>query len=184
MTLAAAAAGAQVTHVDSAHNVVAWARRNAELSCLEAAPIRWIVDDALEFVLREARRGRTYHVVVADPPAFGHGRRGRTWRLESGLSELAQACAAVLDRGAVLFAVSCHSSNLTAARLRRALTDSTGRPFASGNLTIPSTLGRELSCGTVACWPPEAAPPANPRSRSRVVAPGCVPPEPASQHDC
>jgi 23S rRNA (cytosine1962-C5)-methyltransferase len=84
-TLALVAAGARVTHVDSARPAVAWARRNAELSGLAAAPVRWIVDDALAFSRREARRGRRYDGFVLDPPSFGHAPNGRRWELVDAL---------------------------------------------------------------------------------------------------
>jgi 23S rRNA (cytosine1962-C5)-methyltransferase len=80
-TLAAATAGAEVVHVDAAANTVAWARRNAEVSGLSDAPIRWIVEDARRFVDRELRRGNRYDMVIADPPAYGHGPKGETWQI-------------------------------------------------------------------------------------------------------
>ena len=92
-TLAAAAAGAEVTHVDAARNVTNWARRNAELSGLAAAPIRWIADDAMKFVRREIRRGNRYDCFVLDPPSYGHGARGEVWQLDRHLAELLAACA-------------------------------------------------------------------------------------------
>ena len=75
-TLAAAAAGAEVVHVDAAKNIVAWARRNAELSQLAEAPIRWITEDAKKFVERELKRGNRYDAVILDPPSYGHGPKG------------------------------------------------------------------------------------------------------------
>ena len=92
-TLAAAAAGAEVVHVDAAKNVVAWARRNAELSGLADAPIRWIVEDATKFVKRELRRGNRYDAVILDPPSYGHGPRGEVWRLSKHLPRLLALCA-------------------------------------------------------------------------------------------
>ena len=91
-TLAAAAAGAAVTHVDSARGVVRWARENAERNDLGGAPIRWIVDDAARFVAREARRGTTYDAVVLDPPSFGRGPKGEVWKIEKDLGALLAAC--------------------------------------------------------------------------------------------
>ena len=84
-TLAMAAAGARVVHVDSARGSVAWARRNAELSGLSAAPIRWIVEDAPKFVRRELARGNGYDAVVLDPPSYGHGPKGEPWKFDVGL---------------------------------------------------------------------------------------------------
>jgi 23S rRNA (cytosine1962-C5)-methyltransferase len=87
-TLAAAKAGAKVTHVDASKTAVAWARQNAELSGLTEAPIRWITEDALTFVQREIKRGVKYDAVVMDPPAFGHGPAGELWKIEEHFLEL------------------------------------------------------------------------------------------------
>jgi 23S rRNA (cytosine1962-C5)-methyltransferase len=112
LTLVAAHAGAAVTHVDGARSAVAWARRNAERSGLKDAPIRWIVDDALTFARREARRGRRYDGIVLDPPTYGHGPRG-AWQLESGLPELLAASAAVATADPFLL-LTAHSEGLEA----------------------------------------------------------------------
>ena len=90
-TLVAAAEGASVVHVDASRPTVAWARRNAELSGLAGRPVRWIVEDAAAFVAREVRRGRRYDGVVLDPPSYGHGPRGRGWRLEDDLAPMLRA---------------------------------------------------------------------------------------------
>ena len=81
-TLAAAAAGAEVTHVDASRKAVAQARENQALSRLDQCPIRWIVEDALTFARREARRGNRYHAMILDPPRFGRGPNGEIWKLE------------------------------------------------------------------------------------------------------
>jgi 23S rRNA (cytosine1962-C5)-methyltransferase len=94
LTLAAVRAGASVSHVDASRTAVAWARRNAELSGLAESPVRWLVDDALGFVRREARRGRRYEGILLDPPSYGHGGR-RPWRIEADLPQLLAACAEV-----------------------------------------------------------------------------------------
>ena len=97
-TLALAAAGAAVTHVDASRPTVTWARRNAERSGLADRPIRWIVDDALAFTNREVRRGRRYAGVVLDPPSYGHGPAGGgDWRIEDDLPRLLAAAAALLE---------------------------------------------------------------------------------------
>lgn len=118
-TLALARAGAAVTHVDGARGAIGWARHNAALSALADAPIRWIVDDAVGFVAREARRGRRYDGIVLDPPAFGRG-RGREWRLESGLPGLLAACCAVAAPGAFVL-LTAHSEAVDAGALRAEL---------------------------------------------------------------
>ena len=119
-TLALAAAGARVTHVDGARSAVAWARRNAALSGLADAPIRWIVDDALEFVRREARRGRRYDGFVLDPPSFGHGPGGRRWNLVDALPELLDACAAAAAADAWVL-LTAHTAGLAEDDLGEAI---------------------------------------------------------------
>jgi 23S rRNA (cytosine1962-C5)-methyltransferase len=121
-TLALARAGARVTHVDASRPAVAWARRNAELSGLADHPIRWIVDDALAFARREARRGRRYDGIVLDPPSFGHGPDGRRWELPSALPDLLDACAALAADDAFVL-LTAHTTGLEARDLRDALAD-------------------------------------------------------------
>jgi 23S rRNA (cytosine1962-C5)-methyltransferase len=91
-TLAAAAAGFAVTHVDASKPAVAWARHNQKLSGLDDAPIRWILDDAVKFVRREIRRGVRYDALALDPPSFGRGPAGEIWKVETGLPELLALC--------------------------------------------------------------------------------------------
>nr|MCR5745620.1 class I SAM-dependent methyltransferase [Bacteroidales bacterium] len=93
-SLAARKAGAEVTHLDAVRQVVTWARGNMELSGLDG--IRWIIEDALKFARREARRGNKYQGIILDPPAYGHGPDGERWKLDECLYELLQACAAIL----------------------------------------------------------------------------------------
>ena len=94
-TLACAAAGASVCHVDASKGMVAWARENAALSGLAERPIRWIVDDCGKFVQREARRGSRYDAVIMDPPSYGRGPSGEVWKLEDSIFELVTACGAI-----------------------------------------------------------------------------------------
>ena len=95
-SLALAAAGWQVTHVDASRPTVLWARKNAQLSNLESAPIRWIVDDVRDFVSREAKREEKYDLVLMDPPAYGHGADGKGWTLERDLEALIEICIRIL----------------------------------------------------------------------------------------
>jgi len=118
-TLATAIAGAAVAHVDAARAAVAWARRNAELSALVEAPIRWLVDDALSFVEREARRGRRYVGFVVDPPSFGRA-GGRQWRLADELPALLAACRAIAAEDAFVL-LTAHTAGLDGHDLRQAL---------------------------------------------------------------
>jgi 23S rRNA (cytosine1962-C5)-methyltransferase len=156
-TLAAAAAGASVVHVDSARNIVAWARRNAELSGLKTAPIRWIVDDALAFVRREVRRQRRYDAVILDPPSYGHGPKGQPWRIETDLSALLAACRELLTEPAfVLF--TCHTPSIDADAAARLVADLlppnvARNPVESSDLGLTSSAGRHLPAGVAIRWP-------------------------------
>ena len=118
-TLAAAAAGAEVVHVDAAKNVVAWARRNAELSGLAHAPIRWIAEDAMKFVKRELKRGNRYDAVVLDPPSYGHGPQGEVWRLSKHLPRLLSLCGELTDGRPQFIVLTCHTPGYDAELLSR-----------------------------------------------------------------
>lgn len=150
-TLALARAGAAVTHVDAARPGVAWARRNGELSGMTGAPIRWIVDDALAFTSREARRGRRYDGIVVDPPSYGHGPGGRRWELADTLPELLDAVAAVaLDDAFVL--VTAHTTGMAPEDLGDALDDAfhgRGRIVAEP-IELVATSGARLPSGVAA----------------------------------
>jgi 23S rRNA (cytosine1962-C5)-methyltransferase len=111
-TLTAAAAGAEVTHVDAAAGVVAWARRNAQLSGLSEAPIRWITEDARKFVRRELKRGNHYDAVILDPPSYGHGPGGEAWKLEEHLVELLTMCEKLTAGRRQFMLLTCHSGEL------------------------------------------------------------------------
>lgn len=151
-TLLLARAGARVTHVDASRPAVAWARRNAELSAMADAPVRWIVDDAETFLRREARRGRRYGGIVLDPPSFGHGPAGTRWELESGIGDLLEACLTVAEpRGFVL--LTAHTTGWNGRRLSDALESAGGRRVArldSGELRLDGQSGAVLSLGAFA----------------------------------
>jgi 23S rRNA (cytosine1962-C5)-methyltransferase len=136
-TLALARGGARVTHVDASRPAVAWARRNAELSGLTDAPIRWIVDDALAFAEREARRGRRYDGFVLDPPSFGHGPRGARWELADALPTLLDACAAMAADDAFAL-LTAHTTGLRPHDLGDALVDAF-QPGPGGELAADVT---------------------------------------------
>jgi 23S rRNA (cytosine1962-C5)-methyltransferase len=158
-TLAAAAAGAEVVHIDAAANVVAWARRNAELSGLADAPIRWIVEDARKFVDRECRRGNKYDMVIADPPAYGHGPKGEKWDLMRDLQAYGRAVAKLIhpQRCVVLF--SHHSETLRAEDVLRSLRcipslddkldgpASTSADYSIGDMNLCDRSARKHHCG-------------------------------------
>jgi len=158
-TLSAAIDGAAVTHVDASRSAVAWARRNARLSGLDQAPIRWIVDEALAFVDREVRRGRGYNGVILDPPSYGHGPHGERWTIAEHLPELLDACLRVARTpGFVL--LTAHAEGLRPADLRDALADAfdrSSRPADSaaieaGPLMLHAASGARAVAGVFARW--------------------------------
>lgn len=153
-TMAMAAAGASVAHVDAARPAVAWARRNAAENGLGEAPIRWLVDDARAFVARERRRGRRYDGVVLDPPTYGHGTSGRPWRLESDLEPLLDDCRPLLAaEGFVL--LTAHTEPLGRPELAGHLARGFRRPAAAvetGDLSLQATSGARLDLGVFARW--------------------------------
>jgi 23S rRNA (cytosine1962-C5)-methyltransferase len=115
-TLAASAAGAEVTHVDASRKAVAWARENQALSGLSERPIRWIVEDALTFVQREGRRGNRYDAMILDPPHFGRGPDGQIWKLEASLPELLGACANILSESPAFVLLNVYVTVLSQGR--------------------------------------------------------------------
>lgn len=150
MTLAAASAGAAVAHVDGSRPAVAWARRNAELSGLADRPIRWLVDDVETFVGREIRRDRRYDAVVLDPPSYGHGARGATWRLEERLDSLLDGCAELTGDDPAFALLTAHTPGFGPERLADALADAFGRRPAEvevGELGLRARSGAQLRLG-------------------------------------
>jgi 23S rRNA (cytosine1962-C5)-methyltransferase len=153
-TLAAAAAGAEVAHVDAARNMVAWARRNAAASGLAEAPIRWIVDDATKFVERELRREKDYNAVILDPPSYGHGPHGEAWRLQQDLAGLVEMCGRLTGPRRQFMLLSCHTPGFSPSRLGELLAEALGPAgrITVGPLVLRSVDGRELPSGAVAKW--------------------------------
>lgn len=162
-TLAAAAAGAEVVHVDAARNVVAWARRNAELSGLAESPIRWIAEDATKFVRRELKRGEHYDAVILDPPSYGHGARGEAWRLAKHLPQLLEQCGQLIAGRSQLTAaqqqyilLTCHTPEFGPARLKAMLADALENMDSKNTFAAPMTIraatGRQLPSGVVVRW--------------------------------
>jgi 23S rRNA (cytosine1962-C5)-methyltransferase len=150
MTLAVAATGAAVAHVDGSRPAVAWARHNAELSGLADRPIRWLVDDVETFVLREVRRGRGYDAVILDPPSYGHGSRGTTWRLEDRLDPLLDACAELTGDDPAFVLLTAHTPGFGPDRLADALGGAFGRrqsEVEAGELGLRARSGAHLRLG-------------------------------------
>jgi len=152
-TLAAAAAGAEVTHVDAAAGVVAWARRNAQLSGLSEAPIRWITEDARKFARRELKRGHHYDAVILDPPSYGHGPGGEAWKLDEHLSELLSMCDELTAARRQFLLLTCHSGELAyaPALLKHAIAHLPGLRgegrLSGADMRLRSASGNWLHCG-------------------------------------
>ena len=142
-TLAAAAAGASVCHVDAAKGMVAWARENAAASGLSGAPIRWIIDDCGKFVEREIRRGRRYDAVIMDPPSYGRGPSGEVWKLEDNLYPFVELVAGVLSKEPLFFLINSYTTGLAPSVLTYILetvvTKRHGGHTDSGELGLPVT---------------------------------------------
>lgn len=151
VTLAAAKAGAEVCHVDASKTTVAWARENCALNGLEKAPIRWIVDDVIKFLQREARRGRLYDGIVLDPPTFGRGSKGEVFKIENDLPEILRLCFSLLSKDPAFVILSSHTPGYTPLVLHHLLRQaSVGGSVEKGELVIPGPL--ELTSGTYARW--------------------------------
>ncbi len=157
-TVAAAKAGASVCHVDAAKGMVDWCRRNAELSGLAEAPIRYIADDCLKFVRREIRRGRRYDAIIMDPPSFGRGKGGETWKLENDLWPFLQECRKLLSEQPLFFLINAYTAYLSPTVLANLLTEALrdlgdAGTFASGEVGLPvQSDGKILPCGIFARW--------------------------------
>lgn len=147
-TLAARAAGAEVTHVDSVKQVVTWARENMEQSGLDG--VRWIVEDALKFVQREVRRGSRYEGIILDPPAYGRGANGEKWILEEQIGEMLALCAQLLEPQGAFLVLNLYSMGLSATLARTAVRQAFGAPREEqwGELCFTDRDGKELPLGT------------------------------------
>ena len=154
-TVAAAAAGAQVCHVDAAKGMVQWCRDNAAHSGLADAPIRYIVDDCMKFVEREQRRGSRYDAIIMDPPSYGRGKSGEIWKLEDGLFGLVGAACAVLSVQPLFVLINAYTTGLSPSVLANILgchAPASGR-ITCGEVALPVTQGGiTLPCGTFARW--------------------------------
>ncbi len=151
-TLAAAQAGASVTHLDASKSIVAWAAKNAELSGLKEKPIRWIVDDAVAFVKREIKRGKKYDAVIMDPPKFGRGSSGQVWKIEEDLPNLLDLCKPTLSSNPLFFIINAYSISLSALTLENLLSQmmkDSGGKVDCGELCLksassPNTLSTSI----------------------------------------
>ena len=155
-TLACAAAGAHVTHVDAAKGMVQWAKENRELSGLPESSCRWIVEDALRFVQREIRRGNRYDGILMDPPSYGRGPSGEVWKLENELYGLIDTCSQVLSDSPLFFLINSYTTGFQASVLSnmigRCVTGRYGGYADSEELCLPVTSGGVLPCGASGRW--------------------------------
>ncbi len=155
-SLAAAAAGASVCHVDAAKGMVHWARENAELSGLSERPVRWIVDDCAKFVEREIRRKSFYDAIILDPPSYGRGPGGEVWKLEDQIYGLIELCTGVLTENPLFILLNSYTTGLSASTMAYVLGANMkkfgGKVFAE-EIGLPVTAsGMVLPCGSSAVW--------------------------------
>ena len=156
-TLAAAKAGASVTHIDASKGMVTWARENAKASGLENAPIRWIVDDCVKFVEREIRRGSRYDAIIMDPPSYGRGPKGEIWKIEDAIHPLIRLCAGLLSDRPLFFLINSYTTGLAPSVLTYMLSTEVARrhggTVSSEEVGLPVTeSGLMLPCGASGRW--------------------------------
>jgi 23S rRNA (cytosine1962-C5)-methyltransferase len=155
-SVAAAAAGASVCHVDAAKGMVEWCGENAALSGLKDRPVRYIVDDCLKFVRREIKRGRKYDALIMDPPSYGRGTGGEMWKLEDHLWSLLKDCREVLSDRPVFFLLNAYTTGLSPsviANLLAELFSDAGGLVSTGEAGLPiRSDGKTLPCGIFGRW--------------------------------
>lgn len=151
-SMACASAGARVTHVDSAKSVNAWAMLNAKMSSVPKDSVRYIADDALKFVKREARREKRYQGIIIDPPTFGRGAKGEVWKIERDLHQLLAVCRTLLAEDALFFLVTSHSPGVT-PRVLDSMLSPFGGAVEHGEMLLVGG-GPPLPAGSFARWEP------------------------------
>ena len=156
-TLAAAAAGASVTHVDASKGMVAWAKENAASSGLSDAPIRSIVDDCQKFVEREIRRGNHYDAIIMEPPSYGRGPKGEIWKIEDAIHPLVSLCSQLLSDKPLFFLINSYTTGFAASVLTYLLglevVSKFGGHVVSDEIGLPVTQsGLVLPCGSSGRW--------------------------------
>ncbi len=156
-TLAAAKAGASVTHVDASKGMVAWAKENAAASGLADAPIRFLVDDCVKFVEREIRRGNTYDAIIMDPPSYGRGPKGEIWKMEESIFPFLRLTARILSKDALFFLISSYTTGLQPAvlsyMLHTVLVPGFGGKVDASEIGLPVTSnGLCMPCGACGRW--------------------------------
>jgi 23S rRNA (cytosine1962-C5)-methyltransferase len=158
-TLAAAAAGARVTHVDASKGMVGWAKENAVSSGLGEAPIRWLVDDCKKFVEREIRRGNKYDGIIMDPPSYGRGKNGEVWKFEQNIEDLVTLCMQVLSDKPLFFLINSYTTGISSQVLENILRMNFEKSckakgkFENGEIGLPMTNSKlVLPCGIYGRW--------------------------------
>lgn len=156
-TLACAAAGASVTHVDASKGMVGWAKENAASSGLGNAPIRWLVDDCVKFVEREIRRGNRYDGIIMDPPSYGRGPKGEIWKIEESIWPFLELAAQILSEDALFFLINSYTTGLQPAVLsymmNAAIVKRFGGKVEADEIGLPVTeSGLILPCGASGRW--------------------------------
>ncbi|MDE6592291.1 MAG: class I SAM-dependent methyltransferase [Oscillospiraceae bacterium] len=154
-TLACAAVGASVCHVDASKGMVQWARENAEASGLADKPIRWIVDDCEKFVAREIRRGRRYDGIIMDPPSYGRGPGQEVWKLEDCIYDLVELCTGALSDAPLFFLLNSYTTGLSPSVMGYIIGETVGRKFSgeisADEIGLPvESGGMVLPCGSTA----------------------------------
>ena len=155
--MAAAKAGAELTHVDASKGMVQWAKENAELSGLASAPIRYLVDDCVKFVEREIRRGNQYDGIIMDPPSYGRGPKGEIWKIEDSIYPFLQLSEKILKKDALFFLLNSYTTGLQpgvmAYMLKDLIQKSRGGIVDSQEVGLPiSESDQALPCGCSARW--------------------------------
>ena len=156
-TLAAALAGAEVTHVDASKGMVSWAKENAVSSGLQDAKIRWLVDDCVKFVEREIRRGNKYDGIIMDPPSYGRGPKGEIWKIEESVFPFVELCEQLLSDDALFFLINSYTTGLQPAVLTYMLSTAIAKKHPgmvkSDEIGLPvSDNGLVLPCGASGRW--------------------------------
>ena len=156
-TLAAAAAGAAVTHVDASKGMVTWAKENASVSGLADRPVRWLVDDCVKFVEREIRRGNRYDGIIMDPPSYGRGPKGEIWKIEEKIFPLVELCEKLLSSEPLFFLINSYTTGLQPAvlayMLGSVIEKNHGGQTSAGEIGLPvSASGLVLPCGASGRW--------------------------------
>ena len=156
-TMAAAAAGANVTHVDASKGMVLWAKENAHASGLSEAPVRYLVDDCIKFVEREIRRGNHYDGIIMDPPSYGRGPKGEIWKIEENIFPFIELCSKLLSDDPLFFLINSYTTGLQPAVLKYmldlAVRSKFGGSVESEEIGLPvGQTGRVLPCGASGRW--------------------------------